>query len=173
MTVSPTPAKFTGEAPTAKRTSILLSTVSFKEWWAFTLFYDFNFSFFCTENAEVVELAKITDTLEGRDELIGNETVAAPESYDVAECTVRSVYPEPATVTFLLNGVEHAVDASDVNPNADGTFDASATLTLAPEGQFDGAGVSCISVAAPTAVTIQNDESYTFPVEVFCEYKMV
>jgi len=119
------------------------------------------------QNAEVVELAKITDTLEGRDELIGNETVAAPESYDVAECTVRSVYPEPATVTFLLNGVEHAVDASDVNPNADGTFDASATLTLAPEGQFDGAGVSCISVAAPTAVTIQNDESYTFPVEVF------
>ena len=68
-----------------------------------------------------------------------------------------------------MNGVEHAVDASDVTPNADGTFDASATLNLAPEGQFDGAEVSCISVAAPTAVTVENDEESTFSVEVFCK----
>lgn len=119
------------------------------------------------QNAEAVELATIENVLEGRDQLIGNETIAAQESYDVAECVVRSVYPEPATVTFLLNGVEHAVDASDVTPNADGTFDASATLNLAPEGQFDGAEVSCISVAAPTAVTVENDEESTFSVEVF------
>ena len=127
---------------------------------------------FLIENAEVVELVSITDSLEGRDQAFGNETIAAPESYDVAECTVRSVYPEPAQVTFQLNGVEYPVDASEVTPNADGTFDASATLTLAPEGQFDGAEVSCISVAAPTAETIENDELSTFPVEVFCEYKI-
>lgn len=119
------------------------------------------------QNAEAVELLSITESLEGRDQLIGNETMAAPESYDVAECTVRSIYPEPATVTFQLNGVEHPVDASEVTPNADGTFDATATLSLAPEGQFDGAQVSCISVAAPTAETIENDEESTFPVEVF------
>jgi len=119
------------------------------------------------QSAEVVELTRITDSLEGRDELIGNETIAAPESYDVAECTVRSIYPEPATVTFQLNGVEHAVDASDVTPNADGTFDASATLSLAPEGQYNGAEVSCISVAAPTADTVENDELDTFAIEVF------
>lgn len=124
------------------------------------------------ENAEAVELLSITESLEGRDQVLeigSNETIAAPESYDVAECTVRSIYPEPATVTFKLNGVEHPVDASEVTPNADGTFDATATLSLAPEGQFDGAQISCISVAAPTAETIETDEESTFPVEVFCK----
>lgn len=122
------------------------------------------------QNAEAVELLSITESLEGRDQALeigSNETIAAPESYDVAECTVRSIYPEPATVTFKLNGVEHPVDASEVTPNADGTFDATATLSLAPEGQFDGAQISCISVAAPTAETIETDEESTFPVEVF------
>lgn len=119
------------------------------------------------KNADAIELVNITSILEGRDSLVGNDTVEAAESFDVASCTVRGIYPEPTTVTFLVNDEEVVVAADGVESNGDKTFDASATLNLAAKGQYNGAEISCVSVAAPTAASITNDDEDSFDLEVF------
>lgn len=116
-------------------------------------------------NAEV-DLDVLDNTLEGRT-MSDNGTIIEPEETEVATCKVSGVFPEPETVSFLVGGetIEVAEDII-VEENDDGTFEASATLALFPDGSYNGDEVTCFSLARQGAETQHSEANDTFTLEV-------
>jgi hypothetical protein len=99
-----------------------------------------------------------------------NGTIIEPEETEVATCKVSGVFPEPETVSFLVGGetIEVAEDII-VEENDDGTFEASATLALFPDGSYNGDEVTCFSLARQGAETQHSEANDTFTLEVTCK----
>lgn len=120
------------------------------------------------DNADLVQLEQISDSLEGRT-LEFNGTMTEPEAQEVAICSVSNVYPKPAAVTFRVGDEDINVEVAeeDVTEEADGTFSVRSSLVLEPEGQFNGDLVNCVSIAAEDAPVVQAGTNDTFTLEVF------